>query len=82
LDRPAANDIVVGYSVSGTAAAGDFAPLSGTATILAGQTTATISVTPVDDAWKRPRQSSPHRLAPVAAITINAAAKRDFGDRR
>jgi hypothetical protein len=50
LDRPAAVDVVVAYSVSGTAGGGDFAPLSGTATIPAGQTTATIIVSPVDDA--------------------------------
>jgi hypothetical protein len=49
LNRAAAVDVVVTYTVGGTAANGDFAALSGTATIPAGQTTATIPITPVDD---------------------------------
>lgn len=43
-------DLAVAYTVSGTAAAGvDYTPLSGTVTIPAGQTTAGIQVTPIDD---------------------------------
>jgi len=51
LSEAAATDITVSYGVTGTATAtSDYTALSGTVTIAAGQTTATIAVTPVDDA--------------------------------
>ncbi len=44
------SDTVVSYTIAGTAAAGgDYVALSGTATILAGQLTATINVTVLND---------------------------------
>jgi hypothetical protein len=49
LDRAAVTDVIVTYSVAGTASSGDFAALSGTVTIPAGQTMASIVVTPIDD---------------------------------
>ena len=46
-----AADLVVHYTVGGTATNGtDYTLLTGTVTILAGANTATITVTPVDDA--------------------------------
>lgn len=43
-------DLAVAYTVSGTATAGvDYAALSGTVTIPAGQTSADVAVTPIDD---------------------------------
>jgi len=53
VSRPASNtagDLVVHYTVTGTATNGtDYQTLSGTVTILAGQTTATFSVVVTDD---------------------------------
>ncbi len=51
LSQAATSNTIVAYSVAGTALAGgiDYATLSGTVTILAGQLTATIPVTVVDD---------------------------------
>ena len=51
LETVAATDTLVSYSVAGTATPGsDFAALSGSVTILAGQTSAVIDVTVLDDA--------------------------------
>jgi hypothetical protein len=50
---PSSTDTVVNYSISGTATAGgskDYSVLSGSVTILAGQTTADITVDVLDDA--------------------------------
>jgi hypothetical protein len=78
LDRPAAVDVVVTYSVGGTAGAGDFTALSGTATILAGQTTATIPVAPVDDAIVEANETVLVTLTGSTpgspAVAINAAS--------
>ena len=50
LSGPASTDTVVNYTVAGTATSGsDFTPLSGSVTITAGSTTATISVPVADD---------------------------------
>ena len=60
LSQAATANTIVSYSVAGTALAGgtDYATLSGTVMILAGQLTATIPVTVVDD------------LAPESAETV------------
>ena len=51
ITSPSAIDTVISYTVSGDATAGDdFTPVSGTATILAGQTSTTIDVSVIDDA--------------------------------
>ena len=50
LDRAVAVDTVVSYTVGGTATAGDFVALPAAVTIPAGQTSATVLLTPVDDA--------------------------------
>ena len=50
LDWPTISDVVVSYSVSGTAAPADYTEtFSGVATISAGETSAALTVTPVDD---------------------------------
>jgi Calx-beta domain len=49
--NPSATNTVIAYSVSGTATSGsDYTALSGTVTILAGATTATINIPVIDDA--------------------------------
>ena len=51
IDNPSDTNTVLSYTISGDATAGDdFTPLSGTVTIAAGQTSATIDVAVVDDA--------------------------------
>ncbi len=50
LSNPSSIDTVINYTVAGSASSGnDFTPLSGTVTILAGSTSATISVPVADD---------------------------------
>ena len=50
LGAEATNDTVIGYSITGTATAGDdYAPLSGEVTISATETSATIDVSVLDD---------------------------------
>jgi hypothetical protein len=87
LDRAAAVDVVVNYSVSGTAASGDIVPLPGSVTIPAGQTSATIVVTPVDDALVEATESVLITLAgvnpgpPAVVISSTAgAASLDIAD--
>ncbi len=54
LSQIASSDTVVSYSVSGSATAGsDYTALTGEVTILAGQTTATIDVSVLDDTGHR-----------------------------
>jgi hypothetical protein len=61
-------DTVVSYSVSGTAASGsDFMALSGTVTIPAGQTSATIVVQAIDDAIVEPTESVIVTLTGIAS---------------
>jgi hypothetical protein len=49
--NPSATDTVISYAVSGTATSGtDYTALSGSVTILAGATTATIGIAVIDDA--------------------------------
>ena len=51
ISNPSDTDTVVSYTIGGDATSGDdFTPLTGTATILAGQTSATIDVNVIDDA--------------------------------
>jgi Prolyl oligopeptidase family/Calx-beta domain len=51
LAAPLDGDLTVEYRVSGTATNGvDYAPLSGTATVPAGQTSVLVEIDPVDDA--------------------------------
>ncbi len=50
LSNPSSTDTVINYTVAGSASSGnDFTPLSGTVMILAGSTSATISVPVADD---------------------------------
>ena len=50
ISSPSDTDTVVAYAIGGDATSGDdFTPLTGTVTILAGQTSATIDVTVIDD---------------------------------
>ena len=52
LDAAAQQDLVIPYTVGGTAKPNqDYAALSGSVTIPAGQTSATVSVTPLADTW-------------------------------
>jgi hypothetical protein len=50
--------LVVAYTVGGTATSGtDYAPLSGTVTIAAGATSATVTVSPIDDNVGEPSET-------------------------
>lgn len=72
---PTTNNLIVSYSVSGTAASGaDFTTLSGNVTIPTGSTSATISVMPVDDFLSEPGETVVLTLASNAAYAINSAS--------
>ncbi|MBD2100137.1 Calx-beta domain-containing protein [Leptolyngbya sp. FACHB-261] len=50
LDKPATEDLTIGYVVTGTAQPGaDYQPLSGSVTIAKGQTQTKVLVNPIDD---------------------------------
>ncbi len=58
ITNPADVDTVIAYTVTGTATAGsDYTTLSGTTTILAGQTTATIDITTIDNSILEPSET-------------------------
>ena len=66
-----ASPLAVRYTIGGTATPGvDYATLSGTLVIPAGQSSAKITVTPVDDAISDPDESIIITLNPNAAYTI------------
>ncbi|MBM4093016.1 MAG: hypothetical protein FJ276_26950, partial [Planctomycetes bacterium] len=68
-----ASALVVNYGVSGTATSGvDYASLSGTVTLGAGSSTATITVTPMDDSGYEGSETVTVTLAADAAYTIGA----------
>lgn len=63
-----AADLTVNYAVSGTASSGaDFSALSGSVTILAGNASATVAITPVDDS------SSESLETVITTLSTNAA---------
>jgi hypothetical protein len=67
--------LIVHYSVSGTATGGsDYAALAGTVTIPAGQTSATLTVTPVDDAVVEGNETVIVTVSADPAYTIGASA--------
>ncbi|MHC4718503.1 MAG: hypothetical protein ACYS5V_16150, partial [Planctomycetota bacterium] len=67
-------DLTVYYSVSGTASAGDYSEtLSGSATIPDGASSATLTITPVDDDEVEPVETVTLTLAEDAAYAIGSA---------
>lgn len=65
----------VAYTVSGTAAAGsDYQALSGTLTIPAGSSSATITVTPINDTLVEPDETVQVTLSPASAYTVGGSA--------
>jgi hypothetical protein len=67
--------LTVNYTVGGTATAGsDYVTLVGSVQIPAGATTATITVTPIDDLLVEPDETVVVTLAANAAYTVGAAA--------
>ncbi|MDB5389136.1 MAG: conserved repeat domain protein [Planctomycetaceae bacterium] len=75
---PSSTDTVVNYSISGTATPGsDYTPLTGTVTILAGQTTADIDVPVLNDTLVEAPETVVATLASLGshdpAITLDAA---------
>ena len=77
LSNPSDTDTTVTYTVAGDATAGDdFTPLSGTVTILAGQTTATIDVSVLDNGVLEATESLTVTLDSITAgntdVTIGA----------
>ncbi len=72
------DDLTVNYSVSGTATDGtDYAALSGTVTILDGQSTATITITPIDDSDIEGAETVIVTLSNGGGYTVNESAKSD-----
>src|SRR5262249_47256876 len=65
----------VNYAVSGTATAGsDYQTLSGSVTIPVSQSSATIAVTPIDDAISEGNETVVVTLSANAAYTVGSAA--------
>ena len=78
LTSPSSTDTVLSYSVGGTAASGvDYTALSGTVTIVADATTATIDVTVLDDLVDEPLETVVVTLTAItsgdADVSIGAA---------
>ncbi|MEG4070956.1 FG-GAP-like repeat-containing protein, partial [Microcoleus sp. Pol11C2] len=74
LNDIAPDGFTVAYTVGGTATNGtDYTTLSGTVTIPAGQTTATINVVPTDDAIVDPNETVTITLIDGAAYNLAAA---------
>ena len=62
LSSPASTDTIVDYTLSGTAASGnDYSPLTSQVTILAGSTTATITIPTIDSSSRSKPTGSPAR---------------------
>ncbi|NIV48795.1 MAG: hypothetical protein GWN46_19260, partial [Gammaproteobacteria bacterium] len=90
MSNPSSTDTTVSYTVGGTAtpgAGGDYATLSGTVTILAGATTATIDVTVLDDLLDEPVETVVVTLtgitagdADIAVDGANATATVNISD--
>ncbi len=72
---PTSGDLVVRYTVGGTASSGDYSEtLSGTITIPDGQASATITITPVDDSAIEPDETLVLTLSADAAYNVGSPA--------
>ena len=70
---PTTADLTVGFSLSGTAQAGsDFVSPGGSVTIPAGQSSATVTITPLDDALLEPSETVILNLTPSAGYALGA----------
>ena len=70
---PTTNALTVFYTTGGSAISGtDYATLAGSVTILAGSSTASVTVTPIDDALSEGPETVVLSLSPNAAYTISA----------
>jgi large repetitive protein len=70
--NPSSVDTVLNYSVGGTATSGsDYTPLSGSVTIPAGATSATITVPVIDDTQPEPTETVSVTLTGIAAGNTN-----------
>lgn len=75
LDAPLGTDLPVRYRVSGTAVNGvDYAPLSGSVTLPAGEVSVLLDVSPIDDGLAETGETVILGLAPSAAYRIGAPA--------
>ncbi|WP_315850168.1 Calx-beta domain-containing protein, partial [Novipirellula maiorica] len=67
--------LTVNYSVSGTATSGsDFSALSGSVTIPAGQSSATVSVNPIDDTTVEPNETIVLTVVDTTSYDVGTAA--------
>ncbi len=66
----AAENITVNYTVGGTASASDYTPLSGTATIIAGQNSIALPVTVTDDYFIEPTET--------VQVTLSGATSSNY----
>ena len=74
LSNPSATDTTITYTVAGTATAGnDYTALTGTVTILAGDTTATVLVDTTDDNIVEPSETVEITIDTVSNGTIGGA---------
>jgi hypothetical protein len=74
LDRPSTTTVTVAWATTpGTAGPGDYVEASGTLTLPAGTTTATVPVTITDDAVAEPTESFTVRLSAPTNATIEDA---------
>jgi glucose/arabinose dehydrogenase/chitodextrinase len=70
-----AGGLGIAYTVSGSASAGsDYTALSGTVVIPAGQTSVTVTVTPLDDSAVEPGETVIVTIQPAGAYTIGTAS--------
>ena len=73
--------LTVAYAVGGTATAGsDYAALSGSVVIPAGSSTATVTVTPINDTAVEADETVVAALSASAAYTVGGAGERDRDD--
>ena len=78
ISNPSDTDTVVTFTIGGNATSGDdFTPLTGTVTILAGQTSATIDVAVLDDSLLETSETVTVQLASISSgdadVSIGAA---------
>jgi endo-1,4-beta-D-glucanase Y len=83
LDSAPSSNVIVNYTAGGTATPGaDYTALSGTATVSAGQTSAAVTVTPLDDAVEEDDETVVVTLSSGTGYTVgsSSAATVTIGD--
>ncbi len=77
---PTGSALTVNYTIGGTSVAGDYTPvLTGTATILAGSSSVTINISPIDDAMVEGSETLTLTLTDAAAYDLGVAGSETAG---